>query len=216
MKRRVILLGPPGSGKGTVAEKLKEKFGLEHISSGQWFRREMKEGTELGKRVEEYIVRGELVPDEMVLGLIEHWLTPGLIAQGYLFDGFPRTRAQAEALDRFCAERSVPVEIVLYLDCPEEMILDRITGRRVCLSCGKVYHVRTFPPRSTGICDLCGSPLKQRPDDTVEVVQNRLVFYRKITEPLVDYYRESGKLVSLNAALGSEAAYAHAAEALES
>jgi adenylate kinase len=214
MKRRVVLLGPPGSGKGTVAKKLEEKFGLEHISTGQWFRREMSEGTELGKRVEQYIVRGELVPDEMVLGLIEHWFKPGMIERGYLFDGFPRTRAQAEALDRFCAEQLAPLEVVLYLDCPEEVILDRITGRRVCLSCGKVYHVRTFPPRSSGVCDECGSPLTQRSDDTEEVVRNRLVFYRKITEPLVDYYRESGKLVSLNAALGSEAAYAHAAQVL--
>lgn len=214
MKRRVVLLGPPGSGKGTVAKKLEETFGLEHISTGHWFRREMSEGTELGKRVERYIVRGELVPDEMVLGLIEHWFKPGTIEQGYLFDGFPRTRAQAEALDRFCAEKLAPLEVVLYLDCPEDVILDRITGRRVCLSCGKVYHVRTFPPRSPGICDECGSPLTQRSDDTEEVVKNRLVFYRKITEPLVDYYRESGKLVSLNAALGSEAAYAHAAQVL--
>jgi adenylate kinase len=216
MKRRVVLLGPPGSGKGTVAQKLEEKFDLEHVSSGQWFRREIKEGTELGKRVEEYIVRGELVPDDVVLGLIEHWLTPNLVEHGYLFDGFPRTRAQAEALDRFCAEKLAPVEVVLYLDCPEEVILDRITGRRVCLSCGKVYHVRTFPPRSPGICDECVAPLTQRSDDTEEVVKNRLVYYRKITEPLVDYYRESGKLVSLNAALGSEAAYAHAAQVLAS
>jgi adenylate kinase len=216
MKRRVVLLGAPGSGKGTVAEKLQEKFKLEHISTGQWFRREMKKGTELGKRVEEYIVRGDLVPDELVLGLIEHWLTPDLIEHGFLFDGFPRTRTQAEALDRFCAVKAVPLEVVLFLDCPEEIVLERITGRRVCLSCGKVYHVRTLPPRSTGKCDVCGSPLTQRPDDTEEVVKNRLLFYQKVTEPLVDYYRESGKLVSLNAAVGSEAAYMRAAEVLGS
>ena len=216
MKRRIVLLGPPGSGKGTVAEKLEAKFNLEHISTGQWFRREMAEGTELGERARQYIERGELVPDSIVLGLIEHWLSPELIKHGYLFDGFPQTRAQAEALDRFCAEKAAPLELVLYLHLPEDVIIERITGRRMCLSCGKIYHVRTLPPVSPGICDVCGSKLVQRADDTEEVVRNRLVFYRKVTEPLVDYYRESGKLVSLNADLGSEAAYVSAAQVLES
>src|SRR5688572_30108059 len=216
MKRRVIMLGAPGSGKGTVAQMIEEKLHLEHISSGQWFRREMKAGTQLGKQVAGYVLRGELVPDELVVGLMDHWLTPEILEQGFLFDGFPRTRAQAEALDRFCAQKAAPLEVVFFLDCPEELILDRTTGRRVCLSCGKVYHVRTFPPRSTGICDVCGSPLTQRPDDTEEVVRNRLLLYQRVTEPLVDYYRESDKLVSLNAALGSDAAYANAAQVLVS
>lgn len=216
MKRRVLLLGAPGSGKGTVAQMIEEKLHLEHISSGQWFRREMKAGTQLGKQVAGYVLRGELVPDELVVGLMDHWLTPEILEQGFLFDGFPRTRAQAEALDRFCAQKSAPLEVVFFLDLPEDVILERLTGRRVCLSCGKVYHVRTFPPRSTGICDVCGSPLTQRPDDTEEVVRNRLLLYQRVTEPLVDYYRESDKLVSLNAALGSEAAYEHAAQVLAS
>jgi len=216
MKRRVVLLGPPGSGKGTVADMLQERFGFEHLSTGQWFRREMKSGTKLGDRARGYIERGELVPDEIVLGLIEHWLTPELIQRGYLLDGFPRTRAQAEAFDRFCAEKSAPVEPVLYLHCSDEVILERITGRRVCLSCGKVYHVRALPPVSLGVCDVCGGELVQRTDDTEEVVKNRLVFYQKVTEPLVDYYKESGKLVSLNAGLGSENAYLHAVQVLES
>ncbi|MGZ8937931.1 MAG: adenylate kinase [Limisphaerales bacterium] len=216
MKRRIVLLGPPGSGKGTVAQKLEERFDLEHISTGQWFRREMQSGTELGEQARQYIERGELVPDEIVLGLIDHWVTPELIKHGYLFDGFPRTRAQAEALDRFCAEKSAPLEAVLYLHCSEEVVMERITGRRVCLSCGKIYHVRTLPPVSAGICDVCESRLTQRTDDTEEVVKNRLVFYQKVTEPLVDYYRESGKLVSLNADLGSEDAYVRAAQVLES
>jgi adenylate kinase len=199
-----------------VAEKLKARFGLEHISTGQWFRREMREKTSLGKTVEQYVVRGELVPDELVVGLMEHWFTPGLIERGYVLDGFPRTRTQAEALDEFCAEKEAPLDVVLYLACPDEVILDRITGRRTCLSCGKVYHVRALPPRSPGICDVCGSPLTQRPDDKEEVVRNRLVFYQEITEPLVEYYRESDRIVSLNAALGSEAAYVRAAQVLES
>lgn len=216
MKRRVVLLGPPGSGKGTVAQLLGERLHLQHISTGHWFRREMKAGTDLGKLVEEYVVRGELVPDELVMGLIEHWLTPQVIERGYLVDGFPRTRAQAEALDRFCAKEAAPLEVVFFLDLPEDVILERLTGRRVCLSCGKGYHVRTLPPRSPGICDACGSRLEQRADDTEEVVRNRLLLYRRVTEPLVDYYRESDKVVSLNAALGSEAAYVNAAQVLVS
>jgi adenylate kinase len=216
MKRRVVLLGAPGSGKGTVAQMLEDRLNLQHVSTGHWFRREMKAGTDLGKLVEQYVVRGELVPDDLVMGLIEHWLTPQIIEHGYLFDGFPRTRAQAEALDRFCAQKAAPLEVVFFLDLPEDVILERLTGRRVCLSCGKGYHMRTLPPRSPGICDVCGSRLEQRADDTEEVVKNRLLLYRRVTEPLVDYYKESDKLVSLNAALGSEAAYTDAAQVLAS
>jgi adenylate kinase len=216
MKRRIVLLGPPGCGKGTVAAKLEEKFGLEHLSTGQWFRKEMRDDTDLGGRAREYIERGELVPDQIVLGLIQHWLTPELLHHGFLLDGFPRTRSQAEALDSFCAKRLAPLEVVLYLQCSEEVILERITGRRVCLSCGKVYHVQSLPPVLSGKCDVCRSTLVQRSDDTEAVVKNRLVFYQKVTEPLVDYYRESGKLVSLNADLGSEHAYVRAAQILVS
>lgn len=216
MKRRVVLLGPPGCGKGTVAGMLETQLDLEHFSTGHWFRREMEQGTELGKKVGAYIVRGELVPDELVLGLVELWLTPELIRQGYLFDGFPRTSAQAEALDAFCAKKNAPLDVVLYINCSEDVIIERITGRRVCLSCGKVYHVRTLPPRSPGVCDVCGSPLTQRQDDTVEVVKNRLDLYRTITEPLVDYYSKTGRLVSLNGAQGSEAVFKAALQVLES
>ena len=216
MKRRVVLLGPPGSGKGTVAERLQAEFKLEHISTGQWFRREMSKESELGRKVKGYVSQGELVPDECVVGLLEQWLTPEMLERGFLLDGLPRTCPQAEALDRFCARRGAPLDLVLFLDCPEAVVMDRITGRRTCLSCGSVYHVRTFPPRISGVCDKCGSALVQRADDREDVVKNRLEFYRKITEPLLDYYQESGKLVSLNAALGSEAAYNAAAQALVS
>jgi adenylate kinase len=216
MKRRVVLLGPPGSGKGTVAQMLETKFNLEHISTGQWFRKEMEEHTVLGEHVREYVDRGELVPDSLVLGLLEHWLTPELIEHGFLFDGFPRTRAQAVALDQFCDERNAPVDSVLYLNCSDEVILDRITGRRVCLNCGKVYHVRSFPPRKAGICDECGAELIQRSDDSEPIVRNRLISYKRITEPLVDYYQGSARIVSLDGALGSKSAYQIAAQVLES
>jgi adenylate kinase len=216
MKRRVVLLGPPGSGKGTIGPSLEQKFGLEHVSTGQWFRKEAEAGTELGIKVREFTARGELVPDEIVLGLLEHWLTPDLLAHGFLFDGFPRTVEQASALDRFCGSRKAPLEAVLYLQLAEDLILERITGRRVCLTCGRGYHVRNLPPFVPGKCDNCGSPLVQREDDRAEVVKKRLDFYNRVTAPVVDYYRSSGKLVSLNAALGSELAIARATEVLAS
>lgn len=216
MKRRVVLLGSPGSGKGTVAELIAKRFGLEHISTGDWFRREIDAGTKLGRQVQANVVRGELVPDEVVIVLLDQWLTGKVIERGYLLDGFPRTVPQAEALDRFSAKKNAGIEVVFYLDCPEEIVVERLAGRRICPTCGKVYHVRTLPPRLPGICDFCGSQLIQRTDDTDSVVRNRLEFYRKVTEPLVDYYRESDRLVSLNAALGSEAAFALAIPVLES
>ena len=215
MKRRVVLLGPPGSGKGTVAQKLRENLRLEHISTGQWFRREMEQGSELGVQVRDALSRGELISDEVVIGLLHHWLTPELLERGYLLDGFPRTHAQAEALDAFSEEKGAPVELVLFLDCPDAVIVRRITGRRICLTCGRVYHVDNYPPRKPGICDVCGSALTQRADDTERVIKDRLGFYKKITEPLVDYYKKRDKLVSLNADVGSEAAYMLAVQAIE-
>jgi adenylate kinase len=216
MKRRVVLLGPPGSGKGTVAEMLEKRLGLQHISTGQWFRKEMEMGTLLGDEIRAYVNRGELVPDADVVGLFEHWLTPKLLDQGFLLDGLPRTSPQAEALDEFLERKNAPIEAVVFLDAPEDLVIERISGRRVCSTCGKGYHVHNMPPRVPGVCDGCGSPLTQRADDKEEVVRKRLEFYRRTTEPLVEYYKKRGKLLSLNAALGSEAAYNTAAQALES
>ena len=174
MKRRIVLLGPPGSGKGTIARLIEQRFGLEHISTGQWFRREIQAGSDLGRKVAGYVEHGNLVPDELVLGLMERWLDAAHLRDGFMLDGFPRTRAQAEALDRFCAEKNAPLDLVIYLSCPEDVIIERIIGRRVCSSCGRNYHVRTLPPRKPGICDACGGSLIQRPDDTEDVVKTRL------------------------------------------
>jgi adenylate kinase len=216
MKRRVVLLGPPGSGKGTVAPRLEERFGLEHLSTGQWFRKEVQTGSALGEQVREYIANGRLVPDRIVLGLLEHWLTPDLMQRGYLLDGFPRTCAQAVALDDFCDRNEFPVEIVLFMDLPPDLIVERITGRRTCPTCGAAYHVRNLPPLVSGKCDKCGSALIQREDDTAEVVNERLQFYQEVTEPVVEHYRASGKLVRLDAALGSEQAVGEAEKVLAS
>ena len=214
MKRRVVLLGPPGAGKGTVAASLEARFSLEHVSSGEWLRKEIASGTELGRKVESNLARGELVPDEIVVGLLEHWLTPEVLAKGFLCDGFPRTLRQGEELERFCEEQNAPLDVVLYLDCPVGVILERITNRRVCPNCGRTYHLRFMPPKHGGVCDDCGSGLVQRADDTEPIVRQRLGFYEELTRPLVEYYRKRGKLVALNAALGSEAATAEAAEVL--
>jgi adenylate kinase len=214
MKRRVVLLGPPGSGKGTVAERLEKQFGLAHISSGQWFRDEIAAGSALGVKVRRYTDTGELVPDDIVVGLFGHWLTDRLLERGFLLDGFPRTLPQAVALDEFCAEHKALLEVVLYCKCPEAVILERLTNRRVCLTCGKGYHVRNLPPRIPGVCDNCGSPLAQREDDRAEVVHRRLESYERLTAPLVEYYQKCGKLVTLDGALGSDAATAQAAQVL--
>jgi adenylate kinase len=214
MKRHIVLLGPPGSGKGTVAQQLETAFHLEHVSTGDWFRREISRGTQLGLEVKGYIARGELVPDELVLSLVDHWLTPELIEHGYLFDGFPRTEAQAQALDLCCEQKHAAIDAVLYLDCPDELIVQRICGRRVCVKCAKVYHAMMMPPITPGICDSCGAVLIQRPDDTAEVIQKRLVQYRKATAPLIDYYRRTNRLITVRSANG-DAVFTVAAHVIE-
>lgn len=211
MKRHVILLGPPGSGKGTVAHQLEDHFHLEHISTGDWFRREIALNTELGRTVNSYISRGELVPDDVVLNLIDHFLTEDLIAHGYIFDGFPRTEKQAEALDARCELKHAPIDAVLYLTCPDDVIIERITGRRVCPGCRRVYHIKNVPPRIPHLCDECTSPLVHRPDDTEEVIRKRLQQYREATAPLVDYYRSSHRLVTLNSGPGADVFHVAAA-----
>jgi adenylate kinase len=195
---------------------LESEYKLEHVSTGQWFRKEMEQGTVLGEHVREYIERGELVPDSLVLGLIEHWLTPELLERGFLLDGFPRTCKQAEVLDDFCARQSAPLEVVLFLTCDDAVILERITGRRTCSACARVYHVRSLPPRSSGVCPACGGKLVHRTDDTEDVMKKRLGFYREVTEPLVDYYRRHDKLVSLDCSRAAKEAFVEAVPALQS
>jgi adenylate kinase len=215
MRRRVVLLGPPASGKGTVASQLQAVFGFVHVSSGHWLRREIELGTDIGRRVRVFLDKGELVPDEMVLEFMEQRLQTELEKPGFLLDGFPRTVAQATALDDWLGERNAAIETVLFYDCPEPVILDRVTGRRVCPKCGRGYHVRNRPPLKSGRCDNCDSELIQRDDDTEAVLRKRMKAYVRQTEPLVEYYRRQGRLSVIDATQPSSLIYARSVDALK-
>lgn len=191
--KRVVLLGPPGAGKGTQAKKISEKYNVLHISTGDIFRANVKEGTPLGLKAKEYMDKGALVPDELVCDLVEDRLTWDDCENGYLLDGFPRTVYQAEHFDRFIKRRGHELDLVLDIEVPEEAILPRMAGRRICRGCGASYHVTTHPPKKEGVCDLCGGELYQRADDSEETVHTRLKVYADQTSPLIEYYTKTGK-----------------------
>lgn len=190
MKKRVILMGPPGGGKGTQAKSLTEAMHVPHISTGDMLRAARREGTELGKKADSYISAGQLVPDELVNGIVAERLASE--KDGFLLDGYPRTIAQADALEA----AGQTVDAVVLIDVADEKLIDRIVGRLSC-PCGRVYHVRTMPPRVAGICDACGAELVQRSDDTESVVRERLVAYHAQTQPLVEYYQKRGILYTI-------------------
>lgn len=194
----LVLLGPPGAGKGTQAVRLAEAFGLQHLSSGDVLRAERKSGTELGKRVTQYMDSGALVPDEIIVEVILVRVLNPTQPAGVLLDGFPRTLAQAEALDRALAQAGKQVDLVVSLVVPDEPIVNRITGRRLCPTCGAVYHVTSLPPAKPGVCDKDGAALIHRTDDTAEVVKERLSAYHAQTRPLEDYYRGKGLMVEVD------------------
>lgn len=194
MGKNLLILGPPGAGKGTQAVRLAEAFGLRHLSSGDVLRAERKKGSELGQRVTKYMDAGELVPDEIIVEVILAQLADQADAKGVLLDGFPRTVAQAESLDNAFAGAGQQVDLVLSLVVPDEPIVERITGRRVCPQCGAVYHVKTLKPKQEGVCDHDGAALIHRTDDTAEVVKQRLAAYHEQTAPLEAYYRDKGLL----------------------
>ena len=195
---RTILLGPPGAGKGTQAVKIVEKYNIPHISTGDIFRENIKNQTELGKRAKAYMDRGELVPDELVVEIATDRLTKYDCKNGFLLDGFPRTIFQAEKLDEFLTQRGEKLDKVINIDVEKDALVKRITGRRVCKSCGASYHVVNIPPKKDGICDLCSGELIQRADDTEETVLNRIDVYNKQTKPLVDYYDKAGVIINID------------------
>ncbi|NLN06761.1 MAG: adenylate kinase [Firmicutes bacterium] len=195
---RIILLGPPGAGKGTQGERLVKKYKIPHIATGDIFRAAIKEGTELGLLAKDYMERGLLVPDELVVELIRERLAEEDTAQGFLLDGFPRTLAQAEALDAALAEMGAPLTAVINVDVDQDVLVERLTGRRVCRGCGSTYHIKFYPPTVRSVCDKCGGELYQRSDDSVETVHQRLEVYRKQTEPLIAYYQKQGILYTVD------------------
>lgn len=211
---RTILLGPPGAGKGTQAAKIVEKYGIPHISTGDIFRENIKKGTELGKKAQEYMNRGELVPDDLVIEIATTRLLEDDCRNGFLLDGFPRTVYQAEKLDEFLAARGSKIDKVLDIAVEKEELITRLTGRRVCKSCGASFHVVNIPPKQEGVCDYCGGELIQRADDNLETVTNRIDVYEAQTMPLIDYYEKAGNLVHIDGSTGLENVFADIVSAL--
>jgi adenylate kinase len=194
---KIILLGPPGAGKGTIAKALMQIDGSVQISTGDILRTAIAAGTDLGKQVEAAMAAGNLVTDELIMGIMEQRLLDEDCKQGYLLDGFPRTIPQAEALKALLAKLGEKLDCALELDLPREVIFDRLTTRRTCTNCGEIYNVKSKPPRVEGVCDVCGSAIAQRDDETVEAIENRLQVYNEQTAPLVEFYRKEGLLVSV-------------------
>ena len=197
---RVAFLGPPGAGKGTQARELAREWSVPHIATGDMLREAVAAGTALGREAKTYMDRGALVPDDVIIGMIAERLREPDARGGFLLDGFPRTLAQAEGLERLLKDLNQPLERVVYFDVAEPELIRRLTGRRVCRSCGHSFHVVSNPPRREAVCDLCGGELYQRVDDSDATVRNRLAVYRKQTAPLLDWYTGKGLLGSIEGA----------------
>lgn len=197
-KRQMVMLGPPGAGKGTQAVRIAERYSIPHISTGDIFRAAIKEGTEVGLKAKKYLDSGELVPDSVVTDIVAERLGKEDCSEGFLLDGFPRTLPQAEALDKILEESGCPLTAVVDLAVDREALITRLTARRTCSNCGENYNLISKPPQKEGICDKCGGELYQRDDDKRETIENRLSVYEKQTAPLIDYYERSGRLVSVS------------------
>ena len=196
IQRNVILLGGPGAGKGTQAERIVVDFKLPHVSTGEMLRAAVAKGTEMGREAQKYMESGQLVPDEVVIGVVRERLGEPDAAEGFLLDGFPRTVPQAEALDAMLADSGRGITHVVLIDVPADELVQRIAGRRSCASCGKIYNVTFDPPKADGVCDVDGGELTQRADDNEETVRNRIAVYEKQTAPLIGYYKDKGVLKS--------------------
>ena len=198
---KIVLLGAPGAGKGTQGVVLSRNYNIAHISTGDILREAVKSKTALGMKALVYMDKGELVPDEVVTGIVVERLAQKDTKKGFILDGFPRTLKQALDLDKELKNISSGIDMVLYFDIPENVAIERLTGRRVCRSCGANYHIKNIPPKIEGICDKCGGQIYQRKDDTLETVKNRLKVYEEQTRPLVEYYTKKGILKKVSGAL---------------
>ncbi|WP_373600669.1 adenylate kinase [Paraclostridium bifermentans] len=195
---RIILLGPPGAGKGTQAAGIVEKYNIPHISTGDIFRKNIKEGTDLGKKAKGFIDQGLLVPDELTVGLVTDRISQADCANGFMLDGFPRNVAQAQHLDEYLKEVGISLSTVVNIEVDKDILVGRAVGRRICKSCGATYHVEFNPPKVDGVCDVCGGELYQRADDNEETVSKRIQVYLDETKPLVDYYSKEGIIANIN------------------
>ena len=195
---KIIMLGAPGAGKGTQAKMIADKYGVPHVSTGDIFRANIKNGTELGMEAKKYMDQGLLVPDELTVKILLDRVSQPDCKNGYVLDGFPRTIPQAEVLDKALAELGESIDYAIDVDVPDENIVKRMSGRRACVSCGATYHVVHVPPKKKGICDRCGSELILRDDDKPETVKNRLDVYHKQTQPLIDFYTKKGVLKTVD------------------
>lgn len=207
---KMIFLGPPGAGKGTLAGIASRQLGISHISTGDLFRAAVKNDTELGKKVKSILAEGKLVPDDLTVALVRERLSLPDAATGWILDGFPRTIGQAEALQTIDS-----VDLVVNFDVDDALILSRLTGRRVCKNCGRIYHVVTMPPKKEGLCDDCGGPLYIRPDDQEESIKTRLAAYREQTAPLIAWYGQRGLLVTIDGSGSPDAVSARFFEAVQ-
>ena len=211
---KIIMLGAPGAGKGTQAKKIAAKYQIPHISTGDIFRANIKNGTELGNKAKEYMEKGLLVPDELTCDLVVDRIGQEDCKNGYVLDGFPRTIPQAEALKAALEKRGEKMDFAIDVDVPDENIVRRMSGRRACLGCGSTYHMEHIPPKMEGICDVCGGKLVLRDDDAPETVQNRLKVYHEQTQPLLDFYGKEGILKTVDGTLEMEAVFEKITEIL--
>ena len=201
---RIIMLGAPGAGKGTQAKKITARYSIPHISTGDIFRANIKNGTELGKKAKTYMDQGLLVPDELVVDLVVDRVNQEDCANGYVLDGFPRTIPQAEALDKALTEMGQSIDYAINVEVPDENIVQRMSGRRACVNCGATYHIVYAPTKKENVCDTCEGELILRDDDKPETVQKRLNVYHEQTQPLIDYYTEKNKLVEVDGTIDIE------------